>query len=570
MEERPVLRQRPISPKNFGEILATTSRGLRTSADVAIPCCNTIGDVQQSPAEGKIAEVSAQRVSSPTIIVTPMEYGSAQDGGKKLGLAAVSGVTLLQQEAAVEDRSGAGGTGSGTLGTGSASEVEGGKKGVAEHDTELVERAPIEAGALSAAAMAAGVTAASPVTTLSNFGEGDAAMVWGGGAGVGVTVDAGASTLVEGEMRRSVGDVTRGDGNALMSMPVMFPAAEGQSAETKGISSDHGDDGKNRDRGNDQNALPIAAAPASACAIAVAIATSTTTGAAASRDGNSVEEQEWDEKEDEGNAHQQRQQQLARPAATQTTTNIIATVNTKQKVQVEGVTTTTTATTPTNTVRPLDEGYTRPNATTTTSNLQNDNDIDGLPVGTSSSSNNDSNIEENFATRATPLTAPPQHNNDNDDTSQRPRAATAPESTENASSSSSRYRRGPLKQATIADPVKPGLGPPLRAEMPPRRDIRRRYLTNLGMKRAVAAGPGGTRKAPPMPRRSSFQDGVREQTDQYVGCSVCVFFVLVLSFCCLVYCTCCYQLLEPVLLVCFRFIYYMRLAWLLLVDPITP
>lgn len=50
----------------------------------------------------------------------------------------------------------------------------------------------------------------------------------------------------------------------------------------------------------------------------------------------------------------------------------------------------------------------------------------------------------------------------------------------------------------------PGSPPPL-----PRRDIRKDYLTNLGMKRAVVAGPGGTRTTPRIVRRSSFHHDVR-------------------------------------------------------------
>lgn len=50
----------------------------------------------------------------------------------------------------------------------------------------------------------------------------------------------------------------------------------------------------------------------------------------------------------------------------------------------------------------------------------------------------------------------------------------------------------------------PGSPPPL-----PRRDIRKDYLTNLGMKRAVVAGPGGTRTTPHIVRRSSFHHDVR-------------------------------------------------------------
>lgn len=73
-----------------------------------------------------------------------------------------------------------------------------------------------------------------------------------------------------------------------------------------------------------------------------------------------------------------------------------------------------------------------------------------------------------------------------------------------APSSSPRFVARP-----IADPLKPG-SPPLRAVQPPRRDIRKSYLTNLGMKRAVVAGPGGTRTPPPMVRRSSFHHGVRK------------------------------------------------------------
>ncbi|CAM9249036.1 unnamed protein product, partial [Sphacelaria rigidula] len=42
----------------------------------------------------------------------------------------------------------------------------------------------------------------------------------------------------------------------------------------------------------------------------------------------------------------------------------------------------------------------------------------------------------------------------------------------------------------------------------PRRDIRKDYLTNLGMKRAVVAGPGGTRTTPRIVRRSSFHHDV--------------------------------------------------------------
>lgn len=58
---------------------------------------------------------------------------------------------------------------------------------------------------------------------------------------------------------------------------------------------------------------------------------------------------------------------------------------------------------------------------------------------------------------------------------------------------------------TTVDLATPALRPQI--VKPRRRDIRRDYLTNLGMKRAVVAGPGGTRR-PPMHRRSSFHDGV--------------------------------------------------------------
>ena len=64
-------------------------------------------------------------------------------------------------------------------------------------------------------------------------------------------------------------------------------------------------------------------------------------------------------------------------------------------------------------------------------------------------------------------------------------------------------RSSDIGTRTMANPVIPG-SPPLRAVKPPRRDIRKDYLTNLGMKQAVVAGPGGTRTPPPMIRRSSF------------------------------------------------------------------
>lgn len=69
--------------------------------------------------------------------------------------------------------------------------------------------------------------------------------------------------------------------------------------------------------------------------------------------------------------------------------------------------------------------------------------------------------------------------------------------------------------SVTAHPLNPG-SPPLPAEQPPRRDIRRDYLTNLGMGRAVVEGPGGTRTAPPMVRRSSF----------HLDVSVAYFFVV--------------------------------------------
>ncbi|CAM9260983.1 unnamed protein product, partial [Ectocarpus sp. 13 AM-2016] len=79
------------------------------------------------------------------------------------------------------------------------------------------------------------------------------------------------------------------------------------------------------------------------------------------------------------------------------------------------------------------------------------------------------------------------------------------------SSSSSSHR---LRSArTVADPLKVG-SPPLRAVRPPRRDIRRDYLTNLGMKRAVVAGPGDARTPPPMIRRSSFIESVENPVEE--------------------------------------------------------
>ncbi|CAN0060448.1 unnamed protein product, partial [Discosporangium mesarthrocarpum] len=44
--------------------------------------------------------------------------------------------------------------------------------------------------------------------------------------------------------------------------------------------------------------------------------------------------------------------------------------------------------------------------------------------------------------------------------------------------------------------------PSPRSVNPPRRDVRRAYLSNLGMKGAVVAGPGGTRTPPPLLRRT--------------------------------------------------------------------
>lgn len=60
-----------------------------------------------------------------------------------------------------------------------------------------------------------------------------------------------------------------------------------------------------------------------------------------------------------------------------------------------------------------------------------------------------------------------------------------------------------VMEAVNADAAAHLGAPPL-----PRRDIRRDYLTNLGMKRAVVAGPGGTRTTPPIVRRSSFHHDV--------------------------------------------------------------
>lgn len=77
-----------------------------------------------------------------------------------------------------------------------------------------------------------------------------------------------------------------------------------------------------------------------------------------------------------------------------------------------------------------------------------------------------------------------------------------PPTAEAAASPSSARSSGNVTP-TIANPVVPG-SPRLRAVRPPRRDIRKAYLTNLGMKGAVVAGPGGTRTPPPMVRRSSF------------------------------------------------------------------
>ena len=67
----------------------------------------------------------------------------------------------------------------------------------------------------------------------------------------------------------------------------------------------------------------------------------------------------------------------------------------------------------------------------------------------------------------------------------------------------------PLRPRAAAQKPK-SLSPPVRAVKPPRRDIRKDYLTNLGLKRAVVAGPGGTRSLPPpMLKRSSLHGGVR-------------------------------------------------------------
>eukprot|EP00903_Cladosiphon_okamuranus_P005503 g5484.t1 len=97
-----------------------------------------------------------------------------------------------------------------------------------------------------------------------------------------------------------------------------------------------------------------------------------------------------------------------------------------------------------------------------------------------------------------------------------PGATPAPSSTASASSSTSSSpppSSSRIADRSVADPIKVG-SPPLRAVKPPRRDIRRAYLTNLGMKSAVVAGPGGTRTPPPILRRSSFIQSVENPVEE--------------------------------------------------------
>ncbi|CAM9828579.1 unnamed protein product [Ectocarpus sp. 6 AP-2014] len=89
----------------------------------------------------------------------------------------------------------------------------------------------------------------------------------------------------------------------------------------------------------------------------------------------------------------------------------------------------------------------------------------------------------------------------------------APAAAQPTSSSSSPSSHRLRSARTVADPLKVG-SPPLRAVRPPRRDIRRDYLTNLGMKRAVVAGPGDARTPPPMIRRSSFIESVENPVEE--------------------------------------------------------
>lgn len=76
-------------------------------------------------------------------------------------------------------------------------------------------------------------------------------------------------------------------------------------------------------------------------------------------------------------------------------------------------------------------------------------------------------------------------------------------------------RAAPLRARDVADPKLPALPPVEATKSLWRRDIRRDYMINLGMKRAVAAGPGGTSRPPPMYRRTSFVDGVSCLVSQY-------------------------------------------------------
>ncbi|CAM9160175.1 unnamed protein product [Scytosiphon promiscuus] len=93
------------------------------------------------------------------------------------------------------------------------------------------------------------------------------------------------------------------------------------------------------------------------------------------------------------------------------------------------------------------------------------------------------------------------------------RSTTSSSSSSSFSSSSSSISSRAADRAGSSTSSK-AWSPPLRAVKPPRRDIRRDYLTNLGMKKAVVAGPGGTRTPPPMIRRSSFTQSVENPVEE--------------------------------------------------------
>lgn len=99
------------------------------------------------------------------------------------------------------------------------------------------------------------------------------------------------------------------------------------------------------------------------------------------------------------------------------------------------------------------------------------------------------------------------------------RATAAPSSVPTKPSSIQPSGSSPPKPAATQRP-RPVL-PPVRSVEPPRRDVRKSYLSSLGMRRVVMVGTGEERTPPPIVRRSPLY-GVREHVQVLIVFFVCL------------------------------------------------